>query len=88
MNTYRFVLLGAEANTLGAHIFCENTGAALELAGAMAGGDGPVEVWCGTESLGIIFSKKIVTRPIESVHPTMTDGQTFPFMEDGARQIQ
>ena len=40
MNTYRFVLLGADANTPGAHIFCENKAAAFEL--ALATAEGPL----------------------------------------------
>jgi len=86
MDTYRFVLLCADANTPGAQIFCENRAAAWELAQAMADGGGPVEVWCGADSLGIVFSKKTSPGPIETAYPAVTKGQTLPFMEGGARQ--
>jgi hypothetical protein len=86
MNTYRFVLLGADVDAPGAHIFCENQAAALELAEAMAERGGPVEVWCGAGSLGIVFSKKTWPGPIESVWSAMTKDQTLPFTEVGIRQ--
>ena len=86
MNTYRFVLLGADVSAPGTHIFCENKAAALELAQAMAEGGGPVEVWCGADSLGIVFARRTSPGPLESAYPAMPKGQTLPFMEVGTRQ--